>query len=127
MRGELREKIASELVDGNKNANVWRNEEANRIMTFGDNIPPILYNTTVLRKAKQEEIDKRLQLENTDPIKNLYMAKRIRLIGIIHNIGLDPFYCMYWTQEQQLMYKMAYKDSRCKGNITCIRQRLCRT
>lgn len=75
----MREKIASELVDGNKNANVWRNEEANRIMTFGDDIPPILYNTTVLRKAKQEEIDKRLQLENTDPIKNLYMAKRIRL------------------------------------------------
>lgn len=29
---------------------------------------------------------------------------------IIHNIGLDPYYCMYWTQEQLLMYKKAHKQ-----------------
>lgn len=111
LRGALREKIASNLVDGNKSANVWRNEEANRIMAFNDDVPPILYDTTVLRKAKEEELDKRLQLKNTDPIENLYTAKHIRLTGIIHNIGMDPFYCMYWTQEQQLMYKTAHKDN----------------
>lgn len=37
-----RKKIASELVDANKDANVWRNEEANRLMEFGDSVPPIL-------------------------------------------------------------------------------------
>lgn len=69
MKGSLREKIASELLDGNKTANVWRNEEANKLMVFGDNVPPILYDATVLRKAKQTESDKRLQLYNSDPIK----------------------------------------------------------
>lgn len=64
MKGSLREKIASELLDGNKTANAWRNEEANKLMTFGDNVPPILYNATVLRKTKQTELDKRLQLYN---------------------------------------------------------------
>jgi len=33
---------------------------------------------------------------------------------IIHNIGIDPFYCMYWTQEQLLMYKKTPKqDDNC--------------
>jgi len=79
-------------------------------MTFGDNIPPILYDATVLRKAKQAELDKRLQLHNTDPVQNLHMAKCTRFMRTIHNIGLNPFYCMYWSLEQQLMYKKAHKQ-----------------
>ena len=58
LRGLLRTKIASQLLDGNQSANVWRNKETNRLMTFEDNIPPILYDGTVLRKAKQTESDK---------------------------------------------------------------------
>ena len=110
LKGSLREKIASELLDGNKTANVWRNEEANKIMTFGDDIPPILYDSTVLRKAKEMESDKRLELHNSDPIKNLQNAKYIKFHRTIHNIGMDPFFCMYWTQEQLLMHKKAYKQ-----------------
>ncbi|EFN66884.1 120.7 kDa protein in NOF-FB transposable element, partial [Camponotus floridanus] len=111
----LREKVANELVDGHKSASVWRNEEAKQLMTFGDNIPPILYDATVLRKAKQEEIDnKRLQLHNTDPLYNLHIAKCTRFVRTIHNIGLNPFYCMYWSLEQQIMYKKAHKqDDNC--------------
>jgi len=61
LKGSLREKIVSELLDGNKTASKWRNEEANRIiLTFGDSIPSILYDATVLRKAKQTKSDKRL-------------------------------------------------------------------
>lgn len=52
LKGSLREKIAGKLLDENKTANAWRNEEANRLMAFGDNVPPILYDATVLRKAK---------------------------------------------------------------------------
>lgn len=66
-------------------------------MTFGDNFPLFLYDATVLRKTKQAELDKR-QLCNTDPnVQNLYMAKCTRFMRTIHNIGLNPFYCMYFT------------------------------
>jgi len=113
LKGSLREKIASELLDGNKTASEWRNEEANRIMTFSDSIPPILYDATVLQKAKQTESDKRLQLQdNSDPIKNIQIAKYTKFHRTIgHNIGIDLFYC---TQEQLLMYKKAHKqDDNC--------------
>lgn len=75
MKGSLREKIVSQLLDGNKTANTWRNEEVNKLMAFGDNVPPILYNATVLRKTKQTELDKHLQLSDNDPIKNIQIAK----------------------------------------------------
>ncbi|CAL1677483.1 unnamed protein product [Lasius platythorax] len=111
LKGFLLEKIATELLDGNKSANVWRNEEAKKLMSFGDDIPPTLYNLTVLRKAKQEKSDKRLQLQsNTDLLHNLNIAKCTRFLRTIHNIGLNPFYCMYWSLEQLLMYKKAHKQ-----------------
>lgn len=112
LKGSLREKIAGELFDRNKDANVWRNEEAKRLMDFGDSIPPILYNATVLRKAKQAESDKRLHLQGNDAIKNLQIAKHTRFSRTIHNIALDPFYCMYWSQEQLLTYKKAHKQDK---------------
>lgn len=64
-------------------------------MTFGDNIPPILYNSTVLRKAKQSKLDNCLELRNTDPIKNIQIAKHTKFLRVIHNVEIDPFYSMY--------------------------------
>jgi len=53
LKESLREKIASELLDGNKTAaNKWRNEEANRLMIFGDNVPPILMRQFYARLSK---------------------------------------------------------------------------
>jgi len=63
------------------------------------------YSTTVLRKANQQELDHRLELEHCDPILNLNIAKYKFLAGIIRNLGLDPFFCMYWTEEQKILYK----------------------
>lgn len=85
-------------------------EEAGRLMDTGDSVPPMLYNNSVLRKAKEEEFNKRLNLENTDPFVNLHLAKYSSLMGIIHSIVLDPFYTFYWTKEQALMYKLAHKS-----------------
>lgn len=79
-------------------------EEAKRLMVIGDSIPPTLYDNTVLRKAKEEKLNKRLNL-------NLQMAKYSTLLRTIHSIGLDPFYCIYWTREQHLLYKLAHKDT----------------
>lgn len=64
----------------------------------------------VLRKAKQEKSDKRLQLHTNDPLQNLHVAKCTTFVRTIHNIGLNPFYCMYWSAEQGLMYKTAHKQ-----------------
>jgi len=72
------------LVDTNKDANVWRNEEANR-STFDDDVLPILFDAIVLHKAKQAELNRCLQLYNNDSIKNLQIAKHIILFQIIHN------------------------------------------
>lgn len=87
----LREKIANELLDGKGSANVWRNKEANRLIAFEDSMPPILYDGTVLCKAKQTELDKHLELKNTDPIKNIQLAKYTKFPRTIRNVGIDPF------------------------------------
>lgn len=100
----MREKIAGNMLDGRKDARQWRIEEGNRLMNVGDCIPPMLYNVSVLRKAKQEELDKRLQLESSDSVKNLQIVKYKSHSNIIHSMGIDPFYCMYWTEEAKLMY-----------------------
>lgn len=74
-------------------------------MDNGDPIPPMLYNATVLRKAKQEELDRRLELKHSDPILNLNLAKYESLAGIIRNIGLDSSACIgqrsknYYTKQ----------------------------
>lgn len=101
----MRKEIASHLLDTKQDATTWRENEANHLIDNGDPIPPILYDTTVLRKAKQEELDRRLELKHSDPILNVNLAKYESLAGIVRNIGLDPFFCMYWTEEQKLLYK----------------------
>jgi len=71
LKGTLRQKIASQLVDMKKQATIWRTEEANKIMEFGDKDPPILYSPRVLRKAKQNELDNRLGTHHYDAVRNL--------------------------------------------------------
>lgn len=105
LKGHLRQKIASHLLDGKQDASTWRTNKAKCLMDNGDPIPPTLYNATVLRKAKQQEMDRRLELKHCDPILNLNVAKYESFAGIIGNIGLDPFFCMYWTEEQKIFYK----------------------
>jgi len=48
-------------------------------------------------------------VKTNDPLVNLRIAKYTNLLGIIHSLGLDPFYCMYWTEEQQILYKLHNK------------------
>lgn len=99
LKGHLRQKIASHLLESKQAASTWRTNEAKYLMDNGDPIPPMLYNTEELRKAKQQELNRRLELKHSDPILNLNLAKYESLAGIICNIGLDPFFCMYWTEK----------------------------
>lgn len=80
-------------------------------MEFGDKHPSVLYSLRVLRKAKQNELNNRLGVDNNyDAIQNIQIFKYMKLLGSIHGIGLAPFYVMYWSKEQTTMYKLIYRN-----------------
>lgn len=94
----------------------WR--RANVVdMEFGSISPPNLYNTTVLRKAKQELKDKEIGITNKCPVLSLVEFKNnSKYSGSIHSIGIDPFLVHYCTQHQIIIYKEACKNY-CKLSI----------
>lgn len=51
LRGDIRHTVAHDLVG--KSAYLWRREEADKRMKFGDAEPADLYTANILRKAKQ--------------------------------------------------------------------------
>lgn len=81
-------------------------------MEFGDQNPPILYSSRVLRKAKQTELDDRLGITDCNAIGNLQIHKYTKRPGSIHGIDLDPFYIMYWSKEQITLYKMINRSKK---------------
>jgi len=83
LKDDRRIEVAGEFIDGRKHASIWRTKEAKRLMHFGDEIPPMLYDATVLRKAKQEELDRRLNVKTNDSLVNLRIAKYTNFSGII--------------------------------------------
>lgn len=60
-------------------------------MKFSDKIPANIPHEHVLRKAKQQQVNKLLGLKSTNPIINMRVAKYEHQIGSIHAIGIDPF------------------------------------
>jgi len=81
-----------------KKAILWR-RDATKEMNYGDAEPPYLYNNNVLRKARQEGKDKELGVYNVkDPVKSINDLKyNVQYAGAIREMGLDKFFCMYWT------------------------------
>lgn len=80
------------------------------IVNFGDVYPPILPTTNVLRKAINEVQNKRLGLTGSKVLDNLVNAMHTTHVGLIHKIGLYPFFCYYWAEEQKLAYKINSND-----------------
>lgn len=89
-----------------KKAILWRREETEE-MEYGDPEPNHLYSGNVLRKARQEAKDKELGVHQIqDPIKSIHNLKyNVQYVGIIREIGLHKFYCMYWSPLQIDFYK----------------------
>lgn len=71
LRGQRREKIAIKMIEQRKDAVTFRREEARRLKKFGGKNIPILPNTTVLRKAKEQQLLKMHGLEFANPLINL--------------------------------------------------------
>lgn len=112
LKGKRRVMVANVMIKQHKDAITFRREEAKRLKDFGDKNPPILPSSAVLRKAKEEILLKQHGLIFSNPILNLLNnAKYGKYAGSIISISLLPFYCIYWTPEQQLMYA-----TRCKND-----------
>jgi len=106
LNGNKREEIGRELQ--NQYCYLWQREEANKKMEFGDKMPPNIYKTEVLRKAKQTFRDSKLGIYIKHPIISLVELKHtIPFAGSIHLVNADPFIVHYWTLTQMLVYKDA--------------------
>lgn len=107
--GEQRKVIGEELQ--NTESFLMRKELVNKTMAFGEKIPPHVYSTEVLRKAKQNYGDKSLGIEVNDPINSLIELKYLMpYAGSIHIICADPFIVHYWSPEQKLVFNESCKS-----------------
>lgn len=66
LNGDKRKEIGKELQ--NQYSYVWQRDEVNKKMQFNDRIPPNIYKTEVLRKAKQTFRDSKLGIELKIPL-----------------------------------------------------------
>jgi len=110
LRGRRRVQVANTIIDNKIDAISYVRNESKKIIKFGDAYPPILPSTSVLRKAVNEVQDKRLGLTGSKVLNNLVNAMHTTHAGFIHKIGLYPFFCYYWTEEQKLSYKINCQD-----------------
>ena len=65
---------------------------------------------TTLQKAKQQELDKHLNLQSNDPVQNSLYAKYYMHPRTIKNIGLYSFHCYYWIDEEEPLFKTSRKE-----------------
>ena len=108
LSSEERAKVSEELWMGKQLPHVWRATKAKEMMEMGDPEPSHLPSLSTLRKAKQERGDK--ELGHNDPVLSLQLIKySASHCGSIFDIGLDKFFCHYWTPSQLLVYKSLSK------------------
>lgn len=111
LKGEIRHTVGEELR--HTSAKVWRVKSANTDMLFDDVLPPHMYSSDVLRKAKQETREKYFGCKYELPIIGLSdMKNDSSWKNSIKDIGLDRFFVHYWTQTQMLIYKQYCKQSK---------------
>lgn len=114
LRGEKR-KIVGKYLERNLACN-WRRENV-ADMEFGQFSPPNLYRKPVLRKLKEETINKKLRIVNKCPIQSLIEFKyNSNYSGSIHSLSADPFIVHYWHNYQNIIYKDVSKKY-CKLSI----------
>lgn len=98
LREPQRSQLASKLM--NQGADALQAELACKYKHPESNKrAPLVPNQATLRAAKAEF--KRVQYYADDPSMALAIMKKGDYCGDIQEIGLDPFYCMYWTPQQR--------------------------
>lgn len=91
LKGNKRRKIGHELSN-DVGSNRRRKNVAN--LKFGRISPLNLYNLNVLSKTKQQVKDETLGITKKCPIQSLIELKYNSIHGSIHNLGIDPFFCI---------------------------------
>lgn len=56
LRGQRRKEVANKLIEQNKDAMIFRQDEAKRLKKFGGKNMPIVPSAAVLRKAKKQQL-----------------------------------------------------------------------
>lgn len=107
MRGTHRKKVGEILCQ--KSVELFRSEEAKRLMSPEGREAPLFYKANVLYKAKHDKIAS--EYLNSDPIKALEILKTTALgRNVVHSIGQYPFYVIYFTSHQIQIYKQLLKQ-----------------
>lgn len=118
LKGQRRKFVTDVLINEKLDAITFRRQEAKRLKDFGDVEPSIMPNAAVLRKAKEQALLEKHGFLYVNPALNLLnSAKNGKFAGAIHSIGVLEFYCIYWSPEQQLLYKIRNKKT-CTGFMT---------
>lgn len=110
LKGTERAVVQKDLL--HKKAIVWR-REMTKEMEYGDPESSHLYTTDVLRKARQEGKDKELGVHKVQNVNESisHLKYDVQYAGVIREIGLDKFYCMYWSPLQIDIYKDIVKSN----------------
>lgn len=103
LRNPFRLQLGRDIYEGRTTAMKHRIETAKDLMEPGDPEPPHLYKSQALYDAVKEYTD--TQVLNKNPIISLAIAKRTTYQNIIHNVGLDSFFTIYWLKYQLDVYK----------------------
>lgn len=97
LKGNRRIEISNKMLEKNILPCIWRRNEANKIMEFGDPEPAHLPKNQILSKAKQEREKINLALTSSDPLQNLQSMKYNRFAGQIHGLGLHWIRSILYT------------------------------
>lgn len=107
LRFQKRQVIGKALVDNG--VSNWRRKIATEEMQHGDIEPPLLYESSVLRKLKQEYNDKILGVDSKDGNDPIIIIRKMKhtspYCGSIHDICIDKV-CVHYRSPMQLhIYK----------------------
>jgi hypothetical protein len=113
LKGDKRKTIGRYL-ETNLSCN-WRRENVTD-MEFGRFSPPNLYDTHVLRKIKEESVNKKLGITDKCLIESLLEFQlNSKYSGSIRSVSISPFIVHYWSNYQNIIYKDVSKKY-CKLN-----------
>uniref|UniRef100_A0A0C9PYU4 NOF_1 protein n=2 Tax=Fopius arisanus TaxID=64838 RepID=A0A0C9PYU4_9HYME len=107
LRGWLRQHVGENVYF--MGAGNWQKEEAVRVAPFGGRVGPNIPNMNVLRKGKNEFINRKYDIkpgEGKDMVKTVEQMRYSEPYNsFIHEVRRDKFYVSYSTYGQMLAYK----------------------
>lgn len=97
-KGVTRSLAKSKLF--HKKGAAYREDEATRLMIYGDLEPPILPNALTCRKMRQEAHKEKCGFNNHDDIVKCVLTLISRGEKSIRDFSISLFHLLYWTNEQ---------------------------